>query len=777
MNDETFNDPPPAESQRSALEPQSLRREPMQSIPLVLSVGIEAVKGGLAVFFLSEAKTPLKGSHAFYDAVRTEAELVALYHRYRGATYIAYATGSENKHPDHGIVPASGVAVLDLDFKHPEAVEWYEANKHRLPDTFTYRTRSGGLHLVYQDHPKLRTVAGNIETGVDVKARGGYACAWFLHGYEVLLSGEPASWPDWLDIPNTKASTRRKRATEATARPRQRAVTPRRISQQAVPLAGTVAAAIKGGLDTRMERPIGIGEGERDDTLFRWACSCFARGMTFDETLNDCLDCNATFDPPLDEDQVVKCVNSGWRKESAKQAAADGTNAEIPDDRNDNSSTADPEARPQPSDAWKARAIRDDRWNMIPNVTNVMLALEHVFPTRFTYDQFACGVKIDRECPIEEADVIELQSWLQKQGLKRVGKDCVHDAVQARARANAYHPLREEIESTPWDGIKRIEKFAVTHLGCDDTAYNTGIACMFLISMVARVFDPGCQCDHMVIFEGPQGILKSSALRALASEKYFSDQLPDLSHKDSSQHLRDKWLLEISEMHTFDKADTNKLKAYVTRRVERYRPPYGRVEVTEPRQCVFAGTMNPIGGAGYLRDPTGGRRFWGLEVATIKPIDIRAIKNERGQLFAEALKRFKDGWSWWPSAEFERTHIVPEQDARVEDDVWREKISEWLDVLIPCGTCDSCQQTPSPGKPKPACKKPQPRTAVTISEVAKEALGIGAYSTGGPEQKLSRADQNRIMACMTQLKWVRGVRHNHARWWTRKPDGDRSRTE
>jgi hypothetical protein len=147
----------------------------IQPVPpwCLLDIGIEAVEGGLAVFFLSRAKTPLKGSRGFYDAKCDAEQLRELFrtYQYRGATYLAYATGTENRHPDHGVVPASGFAVLDLDFKHSEAVAWYEKHKHRL-DTFTYMTRSGGRHLVFQDHPKLKTCAGNIETGVDVKARG-----------------------------------------------------------------------------------------------------------------------------------------------------------------------------------------------------------------------------------------------------------------------------------------------------------------------------------------------------------------------------------------------------------------------------------------------------------------------------------------------------------------------------------------------------------------------------------------------------------------------------
>jgi predicted P-loop ATPase len=250
-----------------------------------------------------------------------------------------------------------------------------------------------------------------------------------------------------------------------------------------------------------------------------------------------------------------------------------------------------------------------------------------------------------------------------------------------------------------------------------------------MVGMVARIFMPGCKADHMVVLEGAQGALKSTACRVLGGE-FFSDNLPDVcAGKDVSQHLRGKWLIEVSEMHAMNRAETAQLKAFITRQVERYRPSYGRREVIEPRQCVFVGTTNRDT---YLRDETGGRRFWPIKTGAI---NIDALACDRDQLLAEAVFRYQHGAQWWPDKDFERDHITPEQAARYEADAWQENIATYVTT----------------------------QKKVTIGQVAREALQIEAARIG-------TAEQRRIAAVLEWIGWRRELSAGKSdwqgkRWW------------
>jgi predicted P-loop ATPase len=185
------------------------------------------------------------------------------------------------------------------------------------------------------------------------------------------------------------------------------------------------------------------------------------------------------------------------------------------------------------------------------------------------------------------------------------------------------------------------------------------------------------------------------------------------------------------------RAETEQLKAFITRQEERYRPSYGRKEVFESRQCLFIGTTNRDA---YLRDETGGRRFWPVKTNII---NIDALVRDRDQLFAEAVSRYREGTHWWPDAQFEREHMIPQQAARYEADVWEENIEAFL--------------RGDPVKCEPGPKR------VTIGQVARDALHLET-------PKIGTADQRRIAAALERLHWRRENEDGKTdsrgkRWW------------
>jgi hypothetical protein len=385
---------------------------------------------------------------------------------------------------------------------------------------------------------------------------------------------------------------------------------------------------------------------------------------------------------------------------------------------------------------WLNACICGANETPLPILANVLIGLRAVMPGAFAYDEMLAapmlmtpldGDNAFRPRPLTDVDVSVVQEKLQHLGLKRISKDVVHQAVEQRAHECGFHPVRDYLEGVEWDGQARLATLFPTYFGSDDSEYAKAIGPLFLVSMVARIFKPGCKADHLPVLEGAQGILKSTACRVLGGE-WFSDSLPDVgAGKDVSQHLRGKWLIEVAEMHAMNRAEATLLKSFITRTAERYRPSYGRREVIELRQCVFIGTTNK---ATYLRDETGGRRFWPIKV---NKIDIDALARDRDQLFAEAVDRYRKGTAWWPDKDFEQKHIAPQQEARFEADAWEDSIGSYL-----------------------ACN-----TKVTVTQVARQALDMKT-------ERIGRVEQNRIMAAMERLGWKRLPKdHQGTRWWSK----------
>ncbi len=393
--------------------------------------------------------------------------------------------------------------------------------------------------------------------------------------------------------------------------------------------------------------------------------------------------------------------------------------------------SASKKTRPRASAPWRDGTIKDERGRVLPILRNVAVALRGApeLKDAFRFDELQQLVIVEKSLPladgaeprnigptprpIVDADVSQIQEWLQSQGLPKIGREVTSQAIALCAQERSFHPVRDYLGALKWDGLKRLDSWLTGYMGAAESPYSKAIGRMFMIAAVARVYRPGSKADYVVVFEGPQGVGKSRAC-AVLGEKWFSDSLPDVTRdKDAAQHLRGKWIIEISELSALGRAEAEALKSFISRPVERYRPPYGRDEVIEPRQCIFVGTTNR---STYLGDDTGGRRFWPVKVGQI---DVDALVSDRDQLLAEAVTAFRNGEQWWPDGSFERSHIRAEQEARFEVDAWEPSIDRYL----------------------------ADRDRVQVSEIARDALDIVAA-------KIGTAEQRRISHILTRLGWA-----------------------
>ena len=221
-------------------------------------------------------------------------------------------------------------------------------------------------------------------------------------------------------------------------------------------------------------------------------------------------------------------------------------------------------------------------------------------------------------------------------------------------------------------GTHRLQSRLPDYLGVDPSPYAAAVGSRWMISAVARVFEPGCKAGCCLILEGEQGIRKSTALRVLA-QPWFTDEIADLGSKDAALQTRGVWVIEIAEIDSLSRSDVGKIKAFMSRMADRFRPPYGKRPIDSPRQCVFAGSVNH---GTYLRDETGGRRFWPVHCKA-PAIDVDALADARDQLWAEAAHLYFDGKPWRLDSVPLNREAADEQADRYEGDPWDELILAW----------------------------------------------------------------------------------------------------
>jgi predicted P-loop ATPase len=275
----------------------------------------------------------------------------------------------------------------------------------------------------------------------------------------------------------------------------------------------------------------------------------------------------------------------------------------------------------------------------------------------------------------EDSDAILMKSWLSDTQHFNAHTNLYHEAAIAVARKRQYHPIKDLAESMPvWDGVSRVDMLLNKYFGVCDNHYTKEISKCFLLAMWARIFEPGCQHDSMIVLEGKQGLGKTKGCQVLGWN-WFSDTGIDPHSKDTFHCMQGKWLIEIAEMKFTRSTEIDAIKKFLTSKTDRARLAYERVPIDLPRQSVFIGTINTTPGVGYLRDETGNRRFWPVLCTRI---DLPGLQRDRVQIFAESLQRYRSGETYYLTDPRVIAIAQAEADARVAIDMWEENIIDFL---------------------------------------------------------------------------------------------------
>jgi predicted P-loop ATPase len=415
---------------------------------------------------------------------------------------------------------------------------------------------------------------------------------------------------------------------------------------------------------------------------------------------------------------------------------------------------------------WRRRLLRISKGGIRACLANALIALRYApeWEDRFWFDAFhnravlrgtpPWTAKTFRDEPWSDLLDNLTTNWLQHQGII-VNKEITGAAVWTAAHDQWFHPARQYLAKCrkAWDGTKRIENWTTTYLGTPDTPYARAVGSCWLVSLVARVMEPGCKADCALVLEGPQGLFKSEVLRNLGAP-WVTDDMggSEPGQKDAAIQVAGIWIFELAELDQFTTGrDVSRTKSFMSRMTDRFRPPYGRHAVPQPRQCCFGCTTNK---EEYLPDETGNRRWWPV---TCIEINLPLLIANRDQLFGEAVALYEKGEPWWLDTPDLVALATTEQDKRYLPDAWDNLIEAYVDGPIETRWDPSTRQNVTRTLPS--------LDSVTVAEILEKVLNLEPGHWG-------QSEQNRVARSMRKLGWTRKQKQvsNEREWRYWRPE-------
>lgn len=627
----------------------------------------------------------------------------------------------------------SGLVALDVDTLKGGDEGLYELQQRHgpLPDTVMAITGSGGYHYLFA-HPgagvKIRNSVESLGPGLDVRGDGGY-----------------------IIVAPSRHASGREYAWEASCHPKDRplAALPPWLLERIIDVPRPVPAppepgghgTLPAGEVRRIRAALAVLDPEPYD---QWIQIGMALHATGDDLQGFALWAewaghSAKFDLADHQKRWASFSRTGSGVSLGTLFAAAKAAGYAPPHPPPADPPPPPERPPEGvdgSDAWESALRRNNKGKPDTSAGNIELILHHhpLWTGLLAYDEMSYRTVKRRPPPYAggkvgewtDADDIWTAIWLEKQYDICPRPTTVAQVVAATAQLAPFHQVRSWLDTLPrWDGVARLPTFFVDACGATLTPYTEAVGRAFFIGAVARVMKPGCKVDTMLTLEGKQGVGKSKLILELFSAQWHIEISYGPGSLDFFQSLRGCWCAEFGELSQFDRADTNKIKQVLTQIQDTYRSSYGHHAGTYPRQVVFVGSTNK---REWGFDETGMRRFLPIYCTEI---NIAYARDNRAQLWAEALHRFRAGETWWdiPDADCE-------QEARYDYDAWEEKVSAWIEHR-------ERQQAGVPNAPP---------LHFTVNDVYERAIH-GESARNVPP--ITRGDQTRLGRVLTRLGWQR----------------------
>jgi hypothetical protein len=544
----------------------------------------------------------------------------------------------------------SGIFVVDLDEKNGKSGTEEIAKLGELPDTYTVRTPSGGYHL-YFNHPgkPVYCSAGVLGPGVDIRGDGG-----IVHApgsvrtdgvYEVINDVAIADAPEWLLSRVLHRITKDVEpvAVEFKDDPR--------LTHRAVEYLRKAEPCVQGSSGSAQLWKI---------------CRKLVTGYKIspERALGLLEDYNDRCSPPWTHEELLHKLNDAATKTRVPVAVftLDTTKSDKPKSEYVHAF--------EPCHSVPAPEIHKISFGQIVSA----LSSNPEWSGVLRYDTFKNKILavdppliLDMETiGMSSADIGGILCWFENKGYT-TGKETLALAIETAAHGNPFHPVREYLDALPEGDADDLNCIASDLLGAKQEIENLFFRKM-LIAAIARIYQPGCKHDNVLLLYGAQGIRKSSLCRQLFGP-WFRDQLPELSNRDASMALLGIWGAEIPELDRLNRQEGETVKEFLSRPVDQYRD-FGKADQIErPRQCVFIGTTND---PQILRDLTGNRRWHIIECNRIIP------EVDRDKIWSAAKAAYMAGETWWIDDEEDEKEAEETRKSFMLEDAWMPEVLAWV---------------------------------------------------------------------------------------------------